>query len=107
METAFGARKMAQKFWPYLDFRRAPARSRPPRKMISEKPSHPYGELKATSYKAPPDPHAPSLPHSPTFQTLFRPPSPLLGLRLAPATHAAASDRQLRLLGAHRISNYG
>ena len=31
--------------------------------MISEKPSHPYGDFKATSYKAPPDPHAPSLPH--------------------------------------------
>lgn len=46
-ETVYGARKVAQKFWPYT------------------------------------------------------------GFTLAGATRAAASDRQLRLLGTHDISNYG
>ena len=32
---------------------------------------------------------------------------PYLDFELAPATRAAASERQLRLLGWHGISNYG
>ena len=47
VEAAYGARKVAQKFWPYLDF------------------------------------------------------------VLAPQTRAAATPRQLRVLGEHPISNYG
>jgi hypothetical protein len=85
------AAQVAQKFWPYLDFRRA--RPRP----LAAPPLPPWFI------------HTPSLTQASHPVPLPSPPPHTLRLdrRLAPATRAAATARQRRLLGEHPPSNYG